>query len=316
MQRVLISKILRYKHMVVIPPYLQPGDTIGIVCPAGFMPAERAQTCINTLQQWGYNVKVGKTLGNQYHYFSGTDEERLADLQTMLDDTEVKAILCGRGGYGVSRIIDRLDFTVFNKQPKWVIGYSDITVLHSHLYSACNTASLHSPMAAAFNDGGAENVFIQSLRKILQGEKPKYTCGAHAYNRAGVVEGVLAGGNLTLVAHLVGSASAIDTNGKILFIEDVGEYIYNVDRMMVQLQRAGMLTNLAGLVVGSFTEMKDTVTPFGQPVYEAIHDKIAGYNYPVCFDFPVGHTDNNYPLVHGAIHRLSVQDGGVSLVRS
>jgi len=301
--------------MAIIPLSVLPGDTIGIVCPSGYMPAEKAQTCINTLQQWGYKVKVGKTLGNQYHYFSGTDEERLADLQTMLDDTVVKAILCGRGGYGLSRIIDRLDFTAFNRHPKWVIGYSDITVLHAHLYSALNTASLHSPMAAAFNDGGAESVFIQSLKKILQGEKPAYTCGGHVYNRAGVAEGELVGGNLTLVAHLVGSISAIDTTGKILFIEDVGEYIYNVDRMMVQLQRAGMLANLAGLVVGSFTEMKDTITPFGQQVYDAIHDKIAPYHYPVCFDFSVGHTNNNYPLVHGARYNLSVQAGEVTLVQ-
>lgn len=279
------------------------------------MPAEKAQTCINTLHQWGYNVKVGKTLGNQHHYFAGTDEERLSDLQAMLDDAQVKAILCGRGGYGVSRIIDRLDFTAFNRQPKWIIGYSDITVLHSHLCAAFNTASLHSPMAAAFNDGGAGNVFIQSLKKILAGEKLTYSCGAHAYNRAGVVEGALVGGNLTLLAHLIGSASSIDTTGKILFIEDVGEYIYNVDRMMVQLQRAGVLANLAGLVVGSFTDTKDTVTPFGQQVYEVINDKIAGYNYPVCFDFPVGHTDNNYPLVHGARHRLAVNAGGVTLLQ-
>jgi len=299
--------------MAIIPSKVSPGDTIGIVCPAGYMPAERAQTCINTLQQWGYNVKIGKTLGNQYHYFSGTDEERLNDLQAMLDDTKVKAILCGRGGYGLSRIIDRLNFTAFKQQPKWIIGYSDITVLHAHLHTVFNTASLHSPMAAAFNDSGAENVFIQSLKRILTGEKLIYTCGVHAYNRTGVVEGELVGGNLSLIAHLVGSRSAINTAGKILFIEDVGEYIYNVDRMMVQLQRAGMLTNLAGLVVGSFTEMKDTVIPFGQQVYDAIHDKIAAYNYPVCFDFPVGHTDNNYPLVHGAIHRLSVLHNQVSL---
>lgn len=301
--------------MITIPPYLQPGDTIGIVCPAGFMPAERAQTCINTLQQWGYKVKVGKTLGNQFNYFSGTDEERLADLQEMLDDADVKAILCGRGGYGVSRVIDRLDFTAFNKQPKWIIGYSDITVLHSHLYAAFNTATLHSPMAAAFNDGGAENVFIQSLRKILQGDKPAYTCGAHTCNRDGMAEGELVGGNLTLIAHLTGSVSSINTAGKILFIEDVGEYIYNVDRMLVQLQRAGMLSNLAGLVVGSFTEMKDTVTPFGQQVYDVIHDKIAAYDYPVCFDFPVGHTNNNYPLVHGALHCLSVKTDAVNLTQ-
>lgn len=301
--------------MITVPPYLKAGDTIGIVCPAGYMPYAKAQTCINTLRQWGFRVKVGKTLGNQHNYFSGTDDERLADLQLMLDDVSVKAILCGRGGYGLSRIIDRINFSVFNKHPKWVIGYSDITVLHAHLYSNLQTASLHSPMAGAFNDGGADNMFIQSLKKMLCGDAIAYNAGAMDFNRTGTTEGALVGGNLSLIAHLTGSPSAIDTAGKILFIEDVGEYIYNVDRMLVQLQRAGMLHNLAGLIVGSFTEMKDTVIPFGQQVYDCIFEKVKPYNYPVCFEFPVGHTDNNYPLMHGVAHRLVVKEGGVLLER-
>jgi len=301
--------------MTSIPPYLTPGDTIGIVCPAGYMPIEKAQTCINTLQQWGYKVRVGKTTGNQHYYFSGTDDERLADLQAMLDDTNIKAILCGRGGYGVSRIIDRVDFSSFINNPKWIIGYSDITLLHAHLYSKLHIASLHSPMAAAFNDGGADNIFIQSLRKAISGDKANYVTGSHTLNRAGTAEGELVGGNLSLMAHMVGSPSAFDTKGKILFLEDVGEYIYNVDRMFIQLQRAGMLDNLAGLIIGSFTEMKDTVIPFGQQVYDCIHDKIFNYNYPVCFAFPVGHTNNNYPLTHGAVHRLTVTGDGVTLLQ-
>lgn len=299
--------------MITVPPYLTPGDTIGIVCPAGFMPYERAQTCINTLHAWGYKVKVGKTLGSQNHYFSGTDEERLADLQTMLDDESVKAILCGRGGYGVSRIIDRINFTRFIRHPKWVIGYSDITVLHAHLYNVLNTASLHSPMAAAFNDGGADNIYIQSLRNALAGEKASYHATTHAYNKTGTAEAPLVGGNLSLVAHMVGSPSAINTNGRILFLEDIGEYIYNVDRMMIQLQRAGLLDNLAGLVLGSFSEMKDTVIPFGKQVYDAIQDILAPHNYPVCYGFPVGHTEENYALTHGAMYRLIINDDGVQL---
>ncbi len=299
------DKLLMFA-MIKIPPYLRPGNTIGIVCPAGYMPYERAQTCIDTLQLWGYTVKVGKTLGSQFHYFSGTDEERLQDIQIMLDDTTVNAVLCGRGGYGVSRIIDRIDFTAFNKNPKWVIGYSDITVLHSHLFNKLNIASIHSPMAAAFNDGGAENEFIQSLHKALTGQKATYTASNHALNRHGVEEGQLVGGNLSLFAHLVGSASQTDTAGKILFLEDVGEYIYNVDRMFIQLKRAGMLDNLAGLVIGSFTEMKDTIIPFGQEVYDSIYDKVKEYSYPVCFDFPIGHTDKNYALTIGAMYKLSV----------
>jgi muramoyltetrapeptide carboxypeptidase len=299
--------------MITVPPYLKKGDTVGIVCPAGYMPYAKAQTCINTLQHWGYKVKTGKTLGNQYNYFAGTDDERLADLQAMLDDTSVNAILCGRGGYGLSRIIDRIDFTAFMQHPKWIIGYSDITVLHAHLYTKLHTASLHSPMAAAFNDGGADNIFIQSLRKTLTGEPATYNTSAHPFNRIGFAEGEMVGGNLSLIAHLTGSVSEIKTTGKILFIEDVGEYIYNVDRMLVQLQRAGMLGNLAGLIVGSFTEMKDTVIPFGQQVYNCIQEKVQGYSYPVCFDFPVGHTDNNYPLKHGVMHKLAVQEEGVVL---
>lgn len=299
--------------MITIPPSLKPGDTIGIVCPAGFMPYDKAQTCINTLQQWGYKVKVGRTLGSQYNYFSGTDEERLADLQAMLNDASVKAILCGRGGYGVSRIIDRLDFTAFKQAPKWVIGYSDITVLHAHLYIVLHTASLHSPMAGAFNDGEADTIFIQSLRRALAGETMLYTAETHPLNRTGIAEGPLVGGNLTLVAHLVGSASGIYTKGRILFLEDVGEYIYNVDRMFIQLKRAGMLHALAGLVIGGFTEMKDTVVPFGQQVYEAILDKVKEYGYPVCFGFPVGHTNINYAFKNGVTHRLTVQADAVQL---
>lgn len=208
--------------MIKIAPYLRKGDTIAIVCPAGYMPAEKAETCINVLQEWGYKVKLGKTLGNQFHYFAGSDEERREDLQKMLDDTSVKAILCGRGGYGMSRIIDSLDFTKFRKSPKWIIGYSDITLLHAHLYTQFKIASLHSPMAAAFNDGVFNNEYIQTLRKALKGNKLSYKTAAHPFNRYGKAIGELIGGNLSLVAHMVGSQSAYIGKGKILFLEDVG----------------------------------------------------------------------------------------------
>jgi muramoyltetrapeptide carboxypeptidase len=299
--------------MIKVPPYLKKGDTIGIVCPAGYMPAAKAQTCIETLQQWGFNVKVGKTLGNQFNYFSGTDEDRLNDLQQMLDDKNVHAILCGRGGYGVNRIIDQLDFTKFKRHPKWIIGYSDITILHAHLYNKLKIASLHSPMAAAFNDGGADNEFIQSLKKAIDGKKINYSSATHELNRKGTVEGELVGGNLSLICHLIGSASDIDTKNKILFLEDVGEYIYHIDRLFMQLKRAGKLDKLAGLIIGSFSEMKDTTIPFGQTVHELIHDKVAAYNYPICFDFPVGHSDKNYALKVGIKHVLKVGKSNVSL---
>src|ERR1700744_1471118 len=166
--------------MAHIPPFLHPGDTISIVCPAGYMQAERAQTCIDTLQQWGYSVKIGPTLGGTSdNYFPGSDDERLADLQTALDNPDVKAILCGRGGYGLSRIIDRIDFSRFRQTPKWIIGYSDITVLHAHIEANFGIAPLHAPMAAAFNDGGAEDPYVRSLRQALTGDKAAYTCPPH-----------------------------------------------------------------------------------------------------------------------------------------
>jgi muramoyltetrapeptide carboxypeptidase len=292
--------------MATLPPYLKKGDTIAVVCPSGFMPYEKAATCINVLQQWGYKVKTGKTLGGQFHYFSGTDEERLQDLQTMMDDPDVNAILFGRGGYGMSRIIDQVDFKKFRKSPKWLIGFSDITVLHAHIYRQFNIATLHAPMAAAFNDGESDNEFIQSLRKALKGSAANYSCAPHKLNRNGKTEGELVGGNLSLVAHIIGSRSSFNTKGKILFLEDVGEYIYNIDRMMIQLKRNGMLDGLAGLIVGGFTEIKDTITPFGSDAQEVIHSHIKEFSYPVCFDFPVSHDKNNYALKVGVKHGLVV----------
>lgn len=302
--------------MIKTPPYLRKGDTIGIVCPAGYMPTEKAQTCIRVLQEWGYRVKVGKTLGNQFHYFSGTDEERLKDLQQMLDDKNIKAILCGRGGYGMSRIIDSLDFRAFKKNPKWVIGYSDVTLLHAHLFTQLKTASLHSPMAAAFNDGEYENEFIQSLKKILKGGSYKYRSAAHPFNQMGTASGELVGGNLSLLAHMTGSKSAFSFKKKLLFIEDIGEYIYNIDRMMIQLERSGVFNDLSGLIIGGFTDMKDTVIPFGATVTEVIHDRVKKYPYPICFDFPVSHSRENYPLKVGVMHELKVSKAGAILVHS
>lgn len=300
--------------MIKIPPYLQKGDTIGIVCPAGYMAAEKVQTSINTLQEWGYQVKVGKTVGSDSQtYFSGTDEERLNDFQEMLDDDEVKAVLCGRGGYGTGRIIDKINFKKFINKPKWIIGYSDITVLHSHLYSNYYISSLHSPMAGAFNDDGYKNEFILSLKNVLAGKKMKYTVPAHPFNKKGEGIGELIGGNLSLLAHLTGTDSDIKTKGRILFIEDVGEYSYNTDRMLHQLKRSGKFSKLAGLIIGGFTEMKDTERPFGKTVYEIIRDIIKEYDYPVCFDFPVSHSDKNYALKIGVGYKLKVGKSRVIL---
>lgn len=297
-----------------IPPYLQQGDTIGIVCPSGYMPYEKAETCIATLQQWGFKVKVGKTLGkqNQTNYFSGTDEERLIDLQSMLDDKDIKAILCGRGGYGLSRIIDKIDFNTFLTNPKWIIGFSDITILHAHINQLYGIATLHAPMAAAFNDGGYENEYVGSLYKALVGDNTSYNCETHHLNREGVAKGELIGGNLSIVAHLTGTKSGYQsTSGKILFLEDVGEYLYNIDRLFIQLKRSGLLDNLAGLVIGGFTDLKDTIIPYGSNVYTIISQHLSEYNYPVCFNFPVGHQTNNYALKVGGEYQLSVGEGEV-----
>jgi len=299
---------------IIIPPSLRPGDTIGITCPAGFMPLEKAQTCIDTLPSWGYRVKVGATLGSDSgNYFSGTDDQRLTDVQQMLDDPEIKAVLCGRGGYGLSRIIDRIDLTRFRQSPKWIIGFSDITLLHTHILTRCNVATLHAPMAGAFNDGGAANPGVESLRRSLAGESLTGHAPMHPFNRPGAATGPLIGGNLALLAHSIGSPSEPDTTGAILFLEDVGEYLYNVDRMLRQLERASKLSHLAGLLIGGFTELKDTVRPFGASVEEIIREVIGDAPYPVAYDFPVSHGKENLALKIGVRYRLQVGPDGTAL---
>jgi muramoyltetrapeptide carboxypeptidase len=278
------------------------------------MPVEKLSECIRVLNEiWGFLTKVGNTIGKQFNYFSGTDEERLQDFQQMLDDDEVNAILCARGGYGMTRIIDRLDFKKFRKKPKWIIGYSDITVLHAHLYSNYYISSIHAPMAGAFNYEAGTDPFVLSLKNVLSGNKIKYNCEPHEFNRKGEAIGELIGGNLTLVAHLIGTDSSIKTKGRILFLEDVGEYLYNIDRMMYQLKRSAMLSKLAGLIVGGFTEMKDTTQPFGQTAYEIIRDIVSEYDYPVCFGFPVSHEKENYAMKIGIGYKLKVGKSKVVL---
>jgi muramoyltetrapeptide carboxypeptidase len=300
--------------MIKIPAYLQKGDTIGITCPAGYMAIEKAQSCIDTLQQWGYNVMTGKTLGSaSANYFSGTDEERLDELQAMLDDESIKAVLCARGGYGVGRIIDQLDFKTFKKQPKWITGFSDISVLHLHIYANYDIATLHAPMASAFNNEGFNNEFVQSLKNALEGRKAKYECAVHEFNKRGEAIGELIGGNLSLITHLTGTSSEIKTKGRILFLEDTGEQLYKIDRMFYQLKRSGKLDKLAGLIIGGFTGMSDTERPFGKTVYEIIRDLLREYDYPVCFGFPVSHGKENYALKIGVGYKLKVGKNKVTL---
>ena len=299
--------------MITIPPYLKKGDTIGIVCPSGHMPAANAETCIKTLESWGYRVKIGSTLGSQFNYFSGSDKQRMQDLQQMMNDSTVKAILCGRGGYGMSRIIDSLDFQKFKKSPKWIIGFSDITVLQAHIFQHYQIATLHAPMAAAFNGDGCKNEYIASFKDALSGTTSSYECATHSLNKKGSATGDLIGGNLSMIAHLIGSHSSYKTRHKILFLEDVGEYLYNIDRMMIQLERAELFKHLKGLIIGGFSDMKDTTVPFGTDVYNLINHHVKDYKFPICYGFPVSHETENVALKIGVNHELKVTKDGVSL---
>ncbi len=297
---------------IITPPYLKKGDWIGITCPAGYMERSKAQKCIDTLQKWGYQVLVGNTLNSQSkNYFSATDEERTTELQAMLDASEIKAILCGRGGYGISRIIDQLDFRRFKKNPKWIIGFSDITLLHCHLHQQYKVVSLHAPMATAFNEG--PNRFIRSIKETLSGIANRYEIKKYSFNKVGKASGQLVGGNLALITHAIGTESELKTKNKILFIEDIGEHLYQIDRMLQQLKRSGLLSNLAGLIVGHFSDIKDTVRPFGKSIETIISELVSEYNYPVCFGFPVGHEKENLALKIGASYTLKVEKDRVIL---
>jgi len=294
---------------VVFPPYLRAGSTVGITCPSGYVSRDKITYAAGVLTRWGYNVREGNTIANGQFYFAGTDEERRADLQLLLDDPKIDAILMGRGGYGMSRIIDSLDFTKFVQHPKWICGFSDITVLHSHILANYNIATLHSPMCGAFKPETEELGYIQVFHELLTGGHANYTTEHSAHNRAGNAEGIITGGNLSILAHLTGSVSEVNTDGKILFIEDIDEHLYHVDRLLLNLKRAGKLKHLGGLILGQFTGMQDTDRPFGQSIEEIILDKVREYDYPVCFNFPAGHEDTNYPIVLGAYHSLTVADG-------
>lgn len=296
--------------MSITPPFLKQGSTIGITCPSSYVAPEKIDTATQILEQWGFKIQPGKTIGTNYHYFSGTDEERTADLQAMLDDPAVDAILMGRGGYGMSRIIDALDFTKFVQKPKWICGFSDITLLLNHVEQNFGIQSLHSPMCGAFRPDTEQEPYLKTFYAALTGESMYYHTPPSVYNRGGQAEGGLTGGNLSLLSHVVGSPSDVDTSGKILFIEDIEEYLYKMDRMLLTLKRAGKLDNLKGLIVGYMTNMLDTERPFGQNIEEIIWDKVKEYDYPVCFNFPAGHEDINYTLTFGAVHKLTVNENG------
>ena len=269
------------------------------------MPLSKVKSCIETLQQWGFEVLVGKTVGgDSKNYFSASDEDKIDELQAMLDSKEIHAILFGRGGYGMSRIIDKLDFKKFKKNPKWLIGFSDLTVLHCHLFSKIKVSSIHGPMAGAFNTNNP--ITIDALRNTILGKKISYTCDGHHLNRKGQVTGELIGGNLALLANVIGTPSDVNMKNKILFIEDVGEFLYSVDRMLQQLKRSGKLNQLAGLIIGGFTEMKDTDRPFGQSIDEIIYDVVKEFSFPICFGFPISHDKINLSVKIGIPYELHI----------
>jgi len=307
------------KQSPIIPPYLQNGDSIGITCPAGYITIQEIQPAIQQIESWGFKIRIGDTVGKKDFTFGGTDDERAKDFQQMLDDPDIKAILCARGGYGAVRIIDRLDFSRFAQKPKWVIGFSDITVIHCHLNRNFGIASIHSKMCNSFPDDWptAEPIQVEtilSIRQALSGEQMKYSIDPDSNNRIGIAEGLLIGGNLKTIETLSGTKSDIDTSGKILFVEDTGEYLYSIDRMFWNLKRTGKLDKLAALIIGGFKiKPDDPGEEFGRTLYDIVLEKVKEYSYPVCFGFPVGHQKDNYALKCGIKHRMEVNLTSVSI---
>jgi len=305
--------------LFVSPAFLKAGDIIGITAPAGYITSEEIRSAVQKMESWGYKIKIGETIDKRDFTFGGTDEERTKDFQQMLDDPKIKAIMCARGGYGVVRIIDKLNWEKFKAKPKWIIGFSDVTVFHSHLNKNFGIASIHSKMCNSFPDDWslAEPIQIETIEAIqlaLSGKKMKYTVTPNPQNKLGTADGVLIGGNLKMLETLAGTKSDINTAGKILFVEDTGEYMYSVDRMFWNLKRTGKLSQLKGLIVGGFKiKVDEDSDDFGKTLQDVVLEKVKAYHYPVCFDFPVGHQRNNYALKCGVKHRLEVKNENVSL---
>ena len=288
---------------MIQPNFLKKGDTVGIVSTARKISLEDIQPAIDLLKSWGLNVIIGKTIGLSNYQFAGTDEQRTSDFQNMLDNTTVKAIWCARGGYGTIRIIDSLNFDAFIKNPKWIIGYSDITVLHSHLHQI-GVKSIHATMS--INVSKNTKISLKSLKNSLFGLKIDQNTPFVKNNKLGKVNGILVGGNLSILYSLLGSKSSIDTTTKILFIEDLDEYRYHIDRMMIALKRNGYFNNLRGLIVGGMTQMHDNAIPFGKTAEEIILDVLTEFDFPICFNYPAGHIDDNMALVLGSEIELNV----------
>ena len=314
-----IFKDSRVEPETKYPPYLKKGDTIGITCPSGHISVEEVQPCVTKLQEWGFKVVLGKTVGATDFTFAGSDDLRARDLQSMLDDHSIDAIMLGRGGYGAVRMIDKIDFSKFKKRPKWIMGFSDATVFHLHLGNL-GIPSIHCKMCNSFPDDPATETpeqadSIDSIRRCLIGNKMEYSVSTESKNRPGTATGKLVGGNLSIIQLMCGSKSAIQTDNRILFIEDVGEYMYKLDGMLWNLLRSNKLTRLKGLIIGGFKIKEDDPgEEFGLTLYDIVMEKVKQFSYPVCFDFPVGHIKVNYALRCGIIHRLEVSANHAKLI--
>nr|WP_194362577.1 LD-carboxypeptidase [Rufibacter sediminis] len=290
---------------------MQKGDAVGIVCLARKVSIEDIEDGIRVLEAWGLRVVLGQSIGAEDGYFGGPDALRLADFQQMLDNPQIKSIFSARGGYGTTRILDQINFSALRENPKWVIGFSDVTAMLCHLH-ALGFESVHGTMPLLMGKPDTQEA-DDTLHQMLFHQPRPYSLPAHPRNLLGQATGQVIGGNLILLNTITGTASDVDYTGKILFLEDVGEYYYNVDRVLVHLKRLGKLEKLAGLVVGQFSDMNDTAVPFGRDVPQIILDHCSGYGYPICFDFPVGHVPRNLALLIGREATLQVNQEGVSL---
>jgi muramoyltetrapeptide carboxypeptidase len=294
---------------MICPPSLKPGNKVGIIAPARKVSFKELEPAIKVFNSWGLETILSPHLLGSCNQYSGTDEERTADLQAMLDHPEIRAIFCARGGYGTLRIIDQLDFSKFCKKPKWIVGFSDITVLHAHIQQNFSIETLHAMMPLNIISGKKMQkrmLALESLRCALFGQKLKYNTEPHPLNLKGSAEGILIGGNLSLLYAISGSISEPDTRDKILFIEDLDEYLYHIDRMMMNLKRSGKLSHIKGMIVGGMTEMKDNKIPFGKTAEEIISEEVKDFDFPVCFNFPAGHMDDNRALILGRNVKLKV----------
>lgn len=293
---------------LIQPPYLQKGDTVMIIAPAGIMKdTAKVDAGIELLKDWGLNVKLGKYLYTQNFHFAGTDKQRAEDFQNAIDDPTVKAIWCARGGYGSVRIIDSIDFSKFKQHPKWVVGFSDITVFHNEINNL-GIETIHALMPITYKPDNKEQKKAQkSLKKALFGKKITYRILDSVYNKDGEATGQIVGGNLSILYSLLGSRSSINVDGKILFIEDVGEYVYHIDRMLMNLKRNGYFNNCKGLIVGGISDIRENDTPFGKTAEEVVLDAVKEYNFPVAFDFPAGHIRDNRALILGRTITLKVK---------